>query len=169
MSEDKISKEIESKFGHHLRIRVNGVMIEENKILLVKHKMSADRDFWSTPGGGMQFGSSAQENLTREFLEETRLKITVEEFLFVHEYLDPPLHAVECFFRVKRISGTATLGKDPELAPEDQILEDISWMTLEGLKSLDKKSIHPVFLGIKSLSELVLYKGYFNFENKYLK
>jgi hypothetical protein len=50
------------------------------------------------------------------------------------------------------------LGKDPELAPEDQILEDISWMTLEGLKSLDKKSIHPVFLGIKSLSELVLYK-----------
>jgi 8-oxo-dGTP pyrophosphatase MutT (NUDIX family) len=117
----------------------------------------------------MQFGSSAQENLTREFLEETGLKITVEEFLFVHEYLDPPLHAVECFFRVKRISGTATLGKDPELAPEDQILEDISWMTLEGLKSLDKKSIHPVFLGIKSLSELVLYKGYFNFENKYLK
>jgi ADP-ribose pyrophosphatase YjhB (NUDIX family) len=169
MSEDKISKEIESKFGHHLRIRVNGVMIEENKILLVKHKMSADRDFWSTPGGGMQFGSTAQENLVREFLEETGLKIRVEEFLFVHEYLDPPLHAVECFFRVKRISGTATLGKDPELALADQILADLSWMTLERLSSMDKKSIHPVFIGIKSLSELVLCKGYFNFENKYLK
>jgi hypothetical protein len=37
------------------------------------------------------------------------------------------------------------------------------------LNSLDKKSIHPVFLGIKSLEELVLCKGYFNFENKYLK
>jgi ADP-ribose pyrophosphatase YjhB (NUDIX family) len=169
MSEDKISKEIESKFGHHLRIRVNGVMIEENKILLVKHKMSADRDFWSTPGGGMQFGSSAQENLVREFLEETGLEITVGEFLFVHEYLDPPLHAIECFFRVKRISGTATLGKDPELGASDQILAEISWMTVDGLNSLDKKSIHPVFLGIKSLEELVLCKGYFNFENKYLK
>ena len=169
MSEDKISKEIESKFGHHLRIRVNGVLIEENKILLVKHKMSADRDFWSTPGGGMQFGSSAQENLVREFLEETGLKISVGEFLFVHEYLDPPLHAVECFFGVKRISGTATLGKDPELASADQILDDLSWMTLERLSSLGNKSIHPVFIGIKSLSELVLCKGYFNFENKYLK
>ena len=169
MSEDKISKEIESKFGHHLRIRVNGVLIEDDKILLVKHKMSTNRDFWSTPGGGMQFGSSAQENLVREFLEETGLKITVGEFLFVHEYLDSPLHAIECFFLVKRISGTVTLGEDPELAGADQILTDISWKTLEGLSSLEKKSIHPVFLGIKSLSELVLYKGYFNFGNKYLK
>ena len=169
MSEDKISKEIESKFGHRLRIRVNGVLIEENKILMVKHKMSSDRDFWSTPGGGMQFGTTAQENLVREFLEETGLEITVGEFLFVHEYLDPPLHGMECFFLVKRISGTATLGKDPELAPADQILADLSWMTLERLSSLDKKSIHPVFIGIKSLSELVLCKGYFNFENKYLK
>jgi hypothetical protein len=61
------------------------------------------------------------------------------------------------------------LGKDPELAAADQILAEISWMTVDGLNSLDKKSIHPVFLGIKSLEELVLCKGYFNFENKYLK
>ena len=169
MSKDKISKEIESKFGHHLRIRVNGVLIEGNKILLVKHKMSTNRDFWSTPGGGMQLGSSVQENLVREFLEETGLKIIVGDFLFVHEYLDPPLHAIECFFQVKRISGTATLGEDPELASADQILADISWMTVKELNTLDKKSIHPLFIGIKSLKELVLYKGYFNFGNKYLK
>lgn len=169
MSEDKISKEIESKFGNRLRIRVNGVLIEENKILMVKHKMSADRDFWSTPGGGMHFGSPAQDNLCREFLEETGLTISVGEFLCIHEYLDTPLHALECFFEVKRISGAATLGKDPELAPDNQILSEIRWMTMADLRSLDKKTIHPIFLGIKSLEELVLCKGYFNFENKYLK
>ncbi len=169
MSEDKISKEIESKFGNRLRIRVNGVLIEENKILMVKHKMSSERDFWSTPGGGMHFGSPAQNNLCREFLEETGLTIAVGEFLFIHEYLNPPLHALECFFEVKRISGDATLGKDPELAPENQILSEIKWMSVEELQSLDKKTIHPLFLGIKSLEELVLCKGYFNFENKYLK
>ena len=169
MSEDKISKEIESKFGNRLRIRVNGVLIEEKKILMVKHKMSAERDFWSTPGGGMQFGSTAQENLSREFLEETGLNIAVGEFLGINEYLAPPLHALECFFKVKRISGNATLGNDPELAPENQILSEIKWMTLSELQSLEKKTIHPLFLGIKSLEELVLCKGYFNFENKYLK
>lgn len=169
MSEDKISKEIESKFGNQLRIRVNGVLIEESKVLMVKHKMSSERDFWCTPGGGMQFGSPAQANLAREFLEETGLIVSVEEFLCIHEYLDAPLHALECFFKVTRIAGDATLGKDPELAPENQILSEIKWMTLSELQSLDKKSIHPLFLGIKSLEELVLCKGYFNFENKYLK
>ncbi|MFZ9188400.1 MAG: NUDIX domain-containing protein, partial [Algoriphagus sp.] len=129
MSEDKISKEIESKFGNRLRIRVNGVLIEENKILMIKHKMSAERDFWSTPGGGMQFGSSAQANLSREFLEETGLNILVGKFICINEYLDPPLHALECFFEVKRIGGNATLGNDPELSTENQILSEIKWMT----------------------------------------
>ncbi len=136
---------------------------------MVKHKMSLDRDFWSTPGGGMHYGSPAQDNLCREFLEETGLTIAVGKFLFIHEYLNPPLHALESFFEVKRISGDATLGKDPELAPENQILSEIKWMTVEELQSIDKKAIHPLFLGIKSLEELVLCKGYFNFENKYLK
>jgi len=169
MSEDKISKEIESKFGNRLRIRVNGVLIEENKILMVKHKMSTERDFWSTPGGGMQFGSTAQENLSREFLEETGLHIAVGKFMCINEYLDPPLHALECFFEVKRISGNAILGNDPELTSDHQILSEIKWMSYSELRSLDKKTIHPLFLGIKSLEELVLCKGYFNFENKCLK
>lgn len=169
MSEDKISKEIESKFGNRLRIRVNGVLIEENKILMVKHKMSLEHHFWSTPGGGIQFGSPAQENLSREFLEETGLNIAVGKFICINEYLAPPLHALECFFEVKRISGDATLGKDPELSPDNQILAELKWMTLSELQSLEEKSIHPLFLRIKSLEELVLCKGYFNFENKYLK
>lgn len=169
MSEDKISKEIESKFGNRLRIRVNGILIEENKILMVKHKMSSELDFWSTPGGGMQFGSSVQQNLCREFLEETGLQISVGKFIFINEFLNPPLHALECFFEVKRISGNATLGKDPELGENSQILSEIRWMTFSELQSIDKKNIHPLFLGIKSLEELVLCKGYFNFENNYLK
>lgn len=168
MSKDKISKEIESTFGHRLRVRVNGVLIEGDKILLVKHQMGNGRLFWSTPGGGMEFGSSAKENLCREFKEETGLEVEPIDFLFVHEFLAPPLHAIECFFSVKRTSGSAILGKDPELAPENQILLDLKWMTLEEVHSLGSTSIHQIFLGIKSLSELVLYKGYFNFENNSL-
>lgn len=168
MSKDKISKEIESTFGNRLRVRVNGVLIEGDKILLVQHRMGNDRLFWSTPGGGMEFGSSAKENLSREFREETGLEIEPQEFLFVHEFLSPPLHAIECFFTVKRTSGSAVLGKDPELAAENQILSELKWMTLQEVHALGHDSIHQIFIGIKSLSELVLYKGYFNFENNSL-
>lgn len=169
MSKDKISKEIESKFGHQLRSRVNGVLIENEKILMVKHLMGNGREFWSTPGGGMIFGKSAIDNLKREFLEETGLIIEVSNYLFVHEFLDPPLHAMEHFFEVNRIEGIAVLGKDPELSSTNQILADIRWMSLEELHSLQKNSLHRIFWGIKSLSELVLCKGYFNFGNISIK
>jgi ADP-ribose pyrophosphatase YjhB (NUDIX family) len=168
MSKDKISKEIESTFGHRLRVRVNGVLIEGDKILLVKHKMGNGRLFWSTPGGGMEFGSSAKVNLTREFKEETGLEVEPQDFLFVHEFLSPPLHAIECFFTVKRTGGSIVLGKDPELGSENQILSELKWMTLQELQGLGSDSIHQIFLGIKSLSELVLSKGYFNFGNNSL-
>lgn len=169
MSKDKISKEIESKFGHQLRSRVNGVLIENEKILMIKHLMGNGREFWSTPGGGMVYGMNAADNLKREFLEETCLTIEVGEYLFVHEFLKPPLHAIELFFEVKILDGLAVLGKDPELSNTDQILADIRWMSIEDLHSLEKNSIHRIFWGIKSLSELVLCKGYFNFGNISIK
>jgi ADP-ribose pyrophosphatase YjhB (NUDIX family) len=169
MSGDKISKEIESKFGHHLRSRVNGVLIENEKILMVKHLMGNGREFWSTPGGGMIYGTTAKDNLKREFLEETGLAIEVGDYLFVHEFLDPPLHAMEHFFTVNCNEGIAVLGKDPELSQDNQILAEIRWMSLKELHSLEKNSLHRVFWGIKSLSELVLCKGYFNFGNYSIK
>jgi ADP-ribose pyrophosphatase YjhB (NUDIX family) len=169
MPKHDISKEIESKFGHQLRMRVNGILIEQDQLLLVKHRMGNGRILWSVPGGGMNFGSSAAENLKREFLEETGLEVKIEQYLFVHEYLSTPLHAMEHFFLVKRTSGNVTLGKDPELSDENQILEDIAWVSIDQLKFIPKESLHQVFWGINSLSELALWKGYFNFENNSIK
>lgn len=169
MPKDKISKEIESKFGGQLRSRVNGILIEEDRLLMVKHQMGNGRILWSVPGGGMNYGSSAVENLKREFLEESGLVVEVVRYLFVHEYLKKPLHAMEHFFEVKRISGEVFLGNDPELSGENQILLEISWMSIEDLKLLPQESLHQVFWGIKSFSELGLWKGYFNFGNNSIK
>ncbi|TDQ19523.1 ADP-ribose pyrophosphatase YjhB (NUDIX family) [Algoriphagus boseongensis] len=169
MPQDQISKEIESKFGHRLRSRVNGILIEEDKILMVKHQMSENRVFWSVPGGGMKYGTSAPENLKREFLEETGLEIEIGPYLFVHEYLDPPLHAMEHFFEVRKLGGNLKLGIDPELDQNGQILLELTWMSTDQLKNLPKESLHQVFWGIKSLSDLGLWKGYFNFGNISIK
>lgn len=169
MPKDEISKEIEAKFGNQLRSRVNGILIENDQLLMVKHQMGNGRILWSVPGGGMNFGSTAIENLKREFIEETNLEVAVTNYLFVHEYLNPPLHAMEHFFEVKRINGTVKLGKDPELPLTNQILLEISWKSILEIKNIPNDSLHQVFWGIKSLSELGLWKGYFNFENKSLK
>jgi 8-oxo-dGTP diphosphatase len=169
MPKDTIRKEIESKFGNQLRIRVNGILIQNGKILMIKHLMGNDRVLWSVPGGGMQFGQNASQNLVREFQEETGFIIETQDYLFVHEYLNPPLHALEHFFSVKWISGDLKLGTDPELNAENQIIDEIRWLDLNEINKLPNNSLHPVFWGIKSLDAVGLYKGYFNFENISIK
>jgi 8-oxo-dGTP diphosphatase len=169
MTSDQLNKEIEAKFGNRLRSRVNGILIEDGLILMIKHLMFDQREFWSVPGGGMKFGSDAEENLKREYLEETGLEVEIDQYLFVHEFLDPPLHAMEHFFKVNRISGIARLGKDPELSNQNQIIQELRWMTVEDIQMLPKHSLHRVFWGIKSLDELALWKGYFNFGNNSIK
>jgi ADP-ribose pyrophosphatase YjhB (NUDIX family) len=168
MARDNISKEIESKFGNHLRIRVNGILIKDHKLLMIKHKMGNGRILWSVPGGGMDYGQSARENLRREFLEETGLSVEVEEYLFVHEYLSPPLHGMEHFFEVRIKAGTLKLGTDPELDLDRQIIAEVRWMTITELQSLPKEALHQIFWRIKSFKDLVLLRGYFNFENNSL-
>ncbi len=169
MSQDKISKEIESKFGNHLRVRVNGILIENQKLLMVKHLMGNGKVLWSVPGGGMKYGQNAKENLIREFLEETGLNVKIDKYLFVHEYLDPPLHAMEHFFSLKSTGGSLKLGEDPELSEEFQILSEVAWMSLEDIRSLPQDSLHQIFWRINSLKDLSLWKGYFNFGNISIK
>ncbi len=131
--------------------------------------MGNGRTLWSVPGGGMNYGESAHANLIREFWEETNLKVTVDKYLFVHEYLRPPLHAMEHFFSVRFEEGKLGLGRDPELASNVQILEEVRWMSLKDLQSLPKDALHQIFWRINSLEDLVLLRGYFNFENNSLK
>jgi len=150
-------------------VRVYGLLFDSQKRLLVSDERIKGKHYTKLPGGGLEFGEGTRDCLKREFLEETGLIIEVSNYLFVHEFLDPPLHAMEHFFEVNRIEGIAVLGKDPELSSTNQILADIRWMSLEELHSLQKNSLHRIFWGIKSLSELVLCKGYFNFGNISIK
>ncbi len=161
---DKFQAEIEHNYGKKLRVRVCGVCIEQDKILLVHHRsLGKTNSLWAPPGGGMDYGEDAKEALRREFLEETKCHIKVEEFLFLHEYLDPPLHGIELFFRVSIIKGEPKIGQDPEMSADAQILTEIGFHQLEALQSSQMESLHYVLQHVKNLSELINLKGYFKF------
>jgi len=165
----ELETEIVEKFGNRLRTRVNGVLIKDNQILLIKHRMAEGRYFWNVPGGGMKYGSNAIDNLKREFLEETGLEIAVGDFLCVYEYLDKPLHAVELYYEVKEIGGTLKLGKDPELENDKQLIVEIAYLDIEKLRFIKKSDKHRLFWEINDLNEVLKWKGYFNFENNSIK
>ena len=61
------------------RVRVAGILIENNKILLIEH-LKKNKKYWLVPGGGVDWGESTAEALIREYKEETNLDITVEKY-----------------------------------------------------------------------------------------
>lgn len=131
------------KFGNRIRMRVCGLCYQGDELLLINHKGLYNHDFWAPPGGGLEFGETAQNALKREFLEECDLEISVGEFLFACEFVNPPLHAVELFFEVST-SGSPQLGKDPEMGV-NQMLTDLRFWPSRELAALSPAYRHGMF------------------------
>lgn len=65
-----------------LNIRVSGIIIKENRVLMVKNTHS---DYIYSLGGRLKFGESAQEGVVREVEEEIGMRLEVDRLGFVHE------------------------------------------------------------------------------------
>lgn len=160
-----MDEKIIEKFGNKLRVRVCGILIEEEKILMIKHRsIGKNGMLWAPPGGGMQYGESAEKTIHREFEEETGLKINVDRYLFTHEFLNPPLHAIELFFEVSRLSGDLKRGYDPEMHIDEQIIAQVAFLDMDKIKEIDHDSLHYVLRLVKNLNELLSLDGYIKFE-----
>lgn len=160
---DMMRKQVEDTFGHRLRVRVSGLLVIDDRLLLVSHKgLGPEGIFWSPPGGGMEYGSSAEENLHREFEEETHIRVKKSQFLFVHEFLKKPLHAIELFFQIDEWEGALKLGSDPEMV-ENQILTELNFFTWKEIKSMPVGSVHQAIYQQESLKDLLECKSYFKF------
>jgi 8-oxo-dGTP diphosphatase len=159
-----VSKVVEQQYGQRLRMRVCGLCLQGSRLLLVQHKDVGPLGYlWSPPGGGMEFGSSAAENLQREFLEETGLRIEVGDFLFMHEYLNPPLHALELFFLVYPTGGTLQTGLDPEHSKEAQLIQHVSFVEWKEVKEKPAGQLHQILQHTSSLQDLISMRGYHKF------
>ncbi|MGW8121118.1 NUDIX domain-containing protein [Roseivirga echinicomitans] len=161
---DSLESKIKSNYGEKLRVRVCGICITEEGLLMVHHTaLGKGGSLWAPPGGGMEYGESAHEALKREFMEETHLEIEVERFLFVHEYLDPPLHGIELFFEVKITGGNLKTGTDPEMEANAQIITQVEFKSFERIQQLPKAHLHYAIQNMTSFDSLLNQSGYFKF------
>jgi ADP-ribose pyrophosphatase YjhB (NUDIX family) len=155
-----MDKEIEKKFGGKVRVRVCGLCWQQEQLLMVNHQGLYPHDFWSPPGGGVEFGESATDALIREFAEETGLAVTTERLAFVCELVKPPLHAIELFFEVKLVSGTLRTGTDPELSAHGQMIKEVRLMPESVRKSLPAEACHRL-IGHLDNEKIRRLNGYF--------
>jgi len=161
-----IIKDYLAGIKNKIRVRVCGILEEDGALLMIKHVgIGTEGVLWSPPGGGLEFGENAESRLIQEFAEETGLQIEVNDFLFVNEYVQPPLHAVELFFKVRRVGGDLILGMDPELSEENQIIQEIKFLTYSDLEKIPAKQVHNAFNSMKSNKSITELRGFVKFSD----
>jgi 8-oxo-dGTP diphosphatase len=162
--ENNTREQIKQSFGGRIRIRVCGVLVEEGKILLAEHLgLGPKGRLLIPPGGGLEFGEDIFGCLKREYKEETGLEIEVDNLLFVNEFIKKPLHAIELFYRVRRVSGELIVGFDPELDLEAQIIKEVRFYSHKELLNLDSEVLHKSLQYEPDPIKFEHLTGFFNF------
>lgn len=158
---NRAREEVQRLYGNRLRTRVCGICVTDDRLLMVRHRGIGITDtFWCPPGGGMQFGETAPEALRREFLEETGFLVEPGALLFVNEFIQPPLHAMELFFKAEILGGALHRGGDPEMSAHNQIITDVELMTFDQIKAYPAEEVHRVFQLCHSLEDVFSLRGY---------
>lgn len=89
-------------------IRITGILIENNKILLVQQKLSDKRN-WSLPGGRLERGETLSQGLIREMKEETGLDVELVRMLYVCDVASSSNTILHITFLIKRVGGEIEL------------------------------------------------------------
>lgn len=155
------------------RIRCAGLLVEQEKILLVRHRHIHREVSWlMPPGGALQGEETVPEAAVREVREETGLEVRSRKIAYMRQFLDRErgFHNLEVFVWVERTGGTLRVGADPE-----EPLQYIRGVGFFGLRDLEETAVAvypallreerfwddwrkgfapgPVYLGISSVEE----------------
>ena len=111
-------------------VRVYGVLIHENKVLLMQ-ECHQGKEIMKFPGGGMELGEDVYECLKREFLEEINLAIEVKKHIYTIDFFqqsnfDPSEQIIGIYYRVKALNME-------EIAIREKKIIEIHWMDLKDI------------------------------------
>ncbi|TDF90581.1 NUDIX domain-containing protein [Paenibacillus piri] len=112
-------------------VRVTGLFIENDEILLVKQNVTSDRK-WSLPGGKLECGESLADGIMREMKEETGLEIKVRQLLYVCDLPEADPSVLHITFLLEKTSGVLTL---PSNEYESTPIHDVKMVPIHDLVS----------------------------------
>jgi len=133
-----------SQYAGRVRVRGCALVVQNSELLLVKQTVpTRSHPVWIVPGGEVELGESAGVAAKRETLEETGLQINPLRLAAIHEFMEPPFHAVELYFISEITGGSLIVGTDPEHSKDDQQITETAFISFDRLKDLQ---VIPEFL-----------------------
>jgi len=130
------------------RLTVDGVIIKNKKILLIRRKNEPFKGKWALPGGFVSYGERVEDAVVREVKEETGLDTKIQRLLGVYSdpERDPRGHTVSIAYLLSPKEGAPKGGDDalearffdindlPSLAfDHDKIIKDALHMLAHGM------------------------------------
>ncbi len=68
-------------------LRVYGILINDKQEVLLSSELRFGKSMIKFPGGGLEFGESQKECLTREFQEECGIDVEVGDLFYVNDFM----------------------------------------------------------------------------------
>lgn len=129
-----------------IRIAVRGLIIDQDEILVFKHK--EELDYYSFPGGGVEYGETLENALARELKEETNITAIIGKQRFTHELIikeqTQVYHLIEFFYLVK--NGSDFRETKLETASHGFEVFDMKWINISTKEKILPKFILPSIL-----------------------
>jgi len=133
-----------SIYSGRVRTRGCAIVLKSDALLLVRQNVpTRETPVWLAPGGEVELGETARDAAKRETLEETGIVIEPTRLIAIHEFIEPPFHAVELYFLSEITGGNLQTGMDPELNDSEQNILKCEYLEIKTLKDLN---VFPEFL-----------------------
>jgi 8-oxo-dGTP diphosphatase len=120
-----------------VKVSVNCIIEQNDKVLLVQEAIGRIRGFWSIPGGKVDEGESFKEAAKREIKEETDLDVVnIQKISIIQE---EPNQTVNHIFKVQAKGNPK---------PQANEILDIKWFSLKEVVEIKDKLRKPWVLEI---------------------
>lgn len=126
-----------------LNIRVSGIIIKENKVLMVRNICS---QYIYSLGGRLKFGESAEQGVVREVEEEVGRRLEVDRLGFIHENffmgstpskMNTTVYELSFYFYMK-VPGDFVVESGTRTCDDDQ--QELVWVDWR-----EEKQFYPAF------------------------
>jgi len=114
-------------------VGVGAVILQDDRVLLVRRGREPLKGIWSLPGGVLELGESLEAGIRREIREEVGLEVEVGPVVEIFERITPDdrgdtrYHYVLIDYLCRPTGGTVLAGDDAE---------DARWFELHELSSI---------------------------------
>ncbi|MHA1728107.1 MAG: NUDIX hydrolase [Promethearchaeota archaeon] len=127
------------KYPVRPHVGVGTVLINEQKLLLIKRKYNPDANKWAIPGGHLELGERCKDGAERETLEETGIRVRITDLAGIIDKImydnDKKVvyHYVLVNYNTEIIDGRFKDGVPPLKAQSDAL--DIKFVPFERINN----------------------------------